>query len=77
MILRESAGLGLAGIALGVPAAFYAAGAMRALLAGLTVSDLPTYAAAITLCLAMTLAGSLLPALRALRVDPAAAIRVE
>lgn len=77
MIFRESAGLGVAGIALGVPAAFYACSALSALLAGLTASDLPTYAAAIALCLFMTLAGSLLPALRALRVDPAAAIRVE
>uniref|UniRef100_Q024H6 Permease n=1 Tax=Solibacter usitatus (strain Ellin6076) TaxID=234267 RepID=Q024H6_SOLUE len=77
MILRESAALGIAGIAIGVPLALYAAGAMRALLADVTVSDFPTYAAAITLCLLMTLASSLLPAIRALRVDPAAAIRVE
>jgi putative ABC transport system permease protein len=77
MILHESARLSAAGMILGSAAAFYAASAMRTLLAGLTPTDLPTYAAAIALCFVMTLFGSLLPALRALAVDPATVIRVE
>jgi len=54
----------------------WAAGrAMEALLAGVRPSDLPTYATAVGLVVLMTLTGSLLPALRAVRVDPTTALR--
>ena len=50
---------------------------MRALLAGVNPADAPTFAAAIALCVLMALTGSLVPALRAIHIDPATAIRVE
>jgi predicted permease len=77
MILRDAARLAALGIATGSIAAALSASAMRALLAGLNPSDVPTFGAAIALCLVMTLVGSLMPAIRAVRVDPATAIRVD
>ena len=73
MIVRD--GLILAGIGIAAGAALaYAAGmGLRALLAGVRPGDAATFASAIALCLLMTLAGSLIPAVRAVRVDPAAA----
>jgi ABC-type lipoprotein release transport system permease subunit len=50
---------------------------MRALLAGVTPADLPTFTTAVSLCALMALTGSLLPALRAIHIDPANAIRAE
>jgi ABC-type lipoprotein release transport system permease subunit len=39
--------------------------------------DPTTFLTAIGLCLLMTLLGSLLPTLRAVRIDPISAIRIE
>jgi ABC-type antimicrobial peptide transport system permease subunit len=50
---------------------------MQALLAGLPPADLTTFGLAAALCVAMTLLGSLLPVLRAVRVVPMTAIRTE
>jgi putative ABC transport system permease protein len=50
---------------------------MEALLAGVKPTDGPTLAAAVALSLVMTIAGSLVPTLRALRVDPITALRSE
>jgi ABC-type antimicrobial peptide transport system permease subunit len=50
---------------------------MQALLAGIAPGDLATFLTASALCLLMTLAGSLVPSIRALRIDPITAIRVE
>ena len=56
----------------------YAAGrAMQSLLAGLDPGDAATFATAIALAVALTLAGSLIPTARAVRVDPAVAVRAE
>jgi predicted permease len=77
MILRDGMILAAAGVVFGVVLAFGAGQAMRALLAGVEPGDLATFAVAIILCVGMTLIGSMLPALRAVRVDPTTAIRVE
>ncbi len=77
MILGDAVRLCTAGILLGAAAAWLAASSMRALLAGVDPADLPTFAAAIGLCLLMALTGSLVPAVRAIQIDPASAIRVE
>ena len=77
MVLGRSALLALAGVALGVPLAFAAGRTLQALLAGVSPGDTTTLAAAVLLVIAMTLAGSLLPALRAVRVDPNTAMRAE
>ena len=56
----------------------YAAGrAMQSLLFGVEPGDAATFAAAGVLCLLMTLAGSLMPVLRAVRVEPATVFRGE
>jgi len=47
------------------------------LLAGVSPADAFVWIATFALCLTMTLAGSLLPAIRAIRVDPVTAIRAE
>ena len=50
---------------------------MQALLFGVDPGDPVVFGAAITLAMLMTLAGSLIPAWRAVRVDPIAATRSE
>jgi ABC-type antimicrobial peptide transport system permease subunit len=77
MVLRQGLVLAAVGMAVGVVVAYAAGSAMRALLAGVTPADTLTFAAALGLTLAMTMAGSLAPAIRAVRVDPLAAIRSE
>ncbi|MCU1232975.1 MAG: hypothetical protein JWP63_942, partial [Candidatus Solibacter sp.] len=77
MILRDGARLSAFGAIVGGALAWLAAGSMRALLAGIDPADPATFAAAVALCVVMTLLGALLPALRATRVDPATVIRVE
>jgi ABC-type antimicrobial peptide transport system permease subunit len=77
MVLRRGLVLSGIGVALGLAIAFAAGRAMQALLAGVSPSDVPTFAIAAGLAVAMTLLGSLLPALRAVRVDPLTVIRAE
>jgi ABC-type lipoprotein release transport system permease subunit len=56
---------------------YVAAGALRALLAGLTPMDATSYAFAAAIALMMAISGSLFPALRAVRVDPNKTLRTE
>ncbi len=77
MILREGLLLSAAGIAIGAGLAYLAGRGMQSLLAGVNPANLETFGAAIGLSLVMTLAGSLLPALRAVRVDPLNALRAD
>ncbi len=77
MILRESFVLAAAGVACGVAGGYAAGRAMEALLAGVTPADTTIFCAAVTLSLGMTMLGSLIPSLRAVRVDPASVIRNE
>jgi len=77
MILGRSALLAGGGALLGGVLALGAAFAMRALLAGVSPADGATFLAAIGLAIAMTAAGSLVSAVRAVRVDPVAAIRAD
>jgi hypothetical protein len=50
---------------------------MQSLLAGVQPADLVTFAAAGVLCVVMTMVGSLVPTMHAVRVDPASAFRSE
>ena len=59
------------GIVIGAALAVAAGRTLQALLAGVSPADGTTFGVAIALCLVMTLAGSLIPALRALRINPA------
>jgi len=77
LILREGLLLAAAGTVLGVALAYAAGRALEALLAGVSPRDAATFSAAVALAVVTTLAGSLLPALRAVRVDPLTAIRAE
>ncbi|MDQ3441248.1 MAG: ABC transporter permease, partial [Planctomycetota bacterium] len=77
MVLRQGALLAAAGVIPGIALAYAAGRALEALLAGVKPADAITFLAATGLCIAMTLGGSLLPALRALRIDPVRAIRAE
>ncbi|MGH9141966.1 MAG: ABC transporter permease [Vicinamibacterales bacterium] len=77
MIVRRSVMLALAGVIPGVALAYVAGRSMESLLAGVRPADAPTMLAAVGLSLLMTIVGSLMPTLRALRVDPITALRAE
>jgi putative ABC transport system permease protein len=77
LVLQDSFVLATAGVVLGVALAYVAGRAMQTLLAGIAPADAATFLAAAGLCFLMTLAGSLVPSLRALRVDAITAIRSE
>jgi putative ABC transport system permease protein len=77
MVMRQGVILSAAGVLPGIAIAFMIGRAMQSLLAGVQPGDAVTFAAAGVLCVVMTLVGSLLPTLRAVRVDPATAFRTE
>ncbi len=77
MMLSRSVVLAIAGIVPGIAIAYAAGRSMEALLAGVPPADAVTLSGAVGLALVMTLAGTLLPTRRALRVDPITALRAE
>lgn len=77
MIVRRCVMLAVAGIGPGVFLAYVAGRSMEALLAGVRPADATTFASAVGLAVLMAILGSLAPTLRALRVDPVAALRSE
>jgi ABC-type antimicrobial peptide transport system permease subunit len=77
LVLRDSAWMIAIGVAIGVPLALLAMRAARALLFGLSATDVPTVAAAaIALAAVATMAGAV-PAWRASRLDPAIVLRAD
>ena len=77
MVMRRAFLLAVTGIALGAALAYAAGRTLEALLAGVKPGDAVTFLVAVGLCLVMTLVGSLLPAVRAVRVDPITVMRAE
>ncbi|HEV7507913.1 MAG TPA: ABC transporter permease [Thermoanaerobaculia bacterium] len=77
MVVRQGVRLAAIGVIPGIAMAFAAGRGMEALLAGVKPGDAPTFTAAVVLCILMTLLGSLLPVLRAVRVAPATVFRGE
>jgi putative ABC transport system permease protein len=77
MVLAHGLRLVTAGAIAGGALAALAGRSLEALLAGVSPLDLATYGAAVALVLVMTAIGSLLPALKATRVDPLQVIRAE
>jgi len=77
MVMGRSAVMAVIGVTIGAVLAYAAGRSMQALLFGVDPANPAVFAAAIALALLMTLAGSLLPALRAVRVDPITATRAE
>ncbi len=75
MVLGQALVLAAVGTAAGAALALAAGRSMQSLLAGVSPWDTPTFTAAAALMLGMTLAGALTPAIRAVRIDPVAAIR--
>lgn len=75
MVMRESAVLAVIGCVTGMALGYFAGRAFDALLAGVRPTDLPTFLVAAAVAVLMTLSGSLIPALRAVKVDPSTALR--
>jgi ABC-type antimicrobial peptide transport system permease subunit len=80
-VMRLVVGRGLllaaCGIGVGLVVAAWAASALQTLLFGVDPRHAGVYGAAVGLCLAIAILGTVLPALRAMRVDPLDAIRAE
>ncbi len=77
MIVADGMRLALIGIVPGVLGAYAVARGMSALLFGVAPGDPATFATAVGVALLMTFAGSLVPALRAVRVTPMSVLRAE
>jgi predicted permease len=77
MILRETVGLVIAGLALGACLAYAASRLIGSRLYGVAPRDPLTLSSAIALLLAVALSAAYLPARRASRLDPMAALRQE
>jgi putative ABC transport system permease protein len=77
MVTRRSMLLALGGVIPGVTLAYAAGRSMEALLAGVRPADAPTLLAVVALSIVMTLLGSAVPTIRALKVDPLTALRAE
>jgi ABC-type antimicrobial peptide transport system permease subunit len=77
MVLQRGLRLAVLGIVIGAVLAVAAGRALQAVLAGVSPADVVTFGGAIGLAILMTTAGSVLPALRATRVDPLEVIRSE
>jgi ABC-type antimicrobial peptide transport system permease subunit len=77
LVLRETLWLALAGIAAGIPLALWAAKFAKALLFGVETTD--PWTIVVTVAVLLTVAGiaGVLPARRAIRVDPLVALRYE
>jgi predicted permease len=76
-VARRGLLLGTTGVAAGILVAYMAGRWMESLLVGVHPADALTMTAAIVLSLAMTLGGSLIPAIRAARTSPIVAMRAE
>jgi predicted permease len=75
LVLRQALKYALAGAAVGLAVAWAAAGVLRSVLFGVGPRDPLVYAAVAALLLAVTAVACDRPARRAMRVDPAAALR--
>ena len=77
MILRETLGLALVGIAIGIPSALAVNKLISSMLFGLSSSDLPTIVMASLTLFAVALFAGYLPARKASSIDPMLALRTE
>lgn len=75
MIMGDGLRLAAIGTVPGILAAYAAARGMSALLFGIAPSDPVTFATAVGIAMLMTFAGSVVPALRAVRVSPMTVLR--
>jgi predicted permease len=77
MVVRQGMTLVLCGLAIGLPAAFAATRVLRSLLFDVTAHDPLSFAAATIVLCAVALAACAAPAVRASRVDPMRALRID
>jgi putative ABC transport system permease protein len=77
MVVGKSAMLAVIGVIVGAALAYAAGRSMQAVLFGVDPGNATVFAGAIAVSAAMALAGSLMPAWRAVRVDPLEATRTE
>jgi len=77
LVLRQAFAIVLLGVAVGLPAAIAAARLLQGLLYGVDPVHPPTLVGAALLMLAVAALAAYLPARRASRVDPMAALRTE
>ena len=76
-VLRAGAVLAGIGITIGLAGAYVASRVLTSLVFGITVQDMPTYAAVTLLLGSVALVACYLPARRAARLDPIATLRAE
>jgi ABC-type antimicrobial peptide transport system permease subunit len=77
LVLSEGLGYAAAGLAIGLPVAVAASRLLRSLVFGVTPTDPATYAILIAVIVLAVLLACGLPARRAARADPLAALRVD
>jgi putative ABC transport system permease protein len=77
MVLWQGSVLALVGLVVGLPASLAAGRLLRAFLYGVKPTDVLTYVVAAVVLLALSITAALLPARRASRIDPMAALRSE
>ena len=77
MILRESAALGVVGLACGLPAGLAATYLIRDQIFGIGRIDPPSLAIAVAILIATTILAAYLPARRAARISPLEALRTQ
>ncbi|MEZ5317038.1 MAG: ABC transporter permease [Vicinamibacterales bacterium] len=77
MVMRRAAWLAVAGVGAGVIIGYGAGRSLESVLAGVPANDPATYLTAALVVALVALAGALVPALRATRVDPVRAMRAE
>lgn len=77
LVVGQGMKLALAGLAIGLLGAFVVTRVISSLLFGVSPTDPVTFAAVASFLTVVALVASLVPALRAIRVDPVAALRVE
>lgn len=77
LVLRRAVLLGAIGAVVGLAAGRGAGQVLQTLLAGISPTDAAVVTASIALCVVVTVAGSLAPAVRAVRTSPVEAMRAE
>jgi len=77
LVVRDAVILAGAGVGLGIPAALMSARVLESLMFGVTTSDMTTLIASATLLIGIAVSAAVVPAWRAVHVDPMIALRAE